>query len=85
MLFELSSCAFATGLEGERQELAALWGDAALRYAHDLNATEKSQRAADVLARLHYPDRLDEEVLRSSRESLHQRPVGESVRSLRGV
>lgn len=59
-------------LEEERQELATLWCDAALRYARELSAAGRPQRAADVLAtRLHHADRLDEEVLRALLESLY--------------
>lgn len=62
---------FAAWLEEERQELAGLWRDAALRYARELSATGKPQRAADVLARAHHADRFDEEVLRALLEGLY--------------
>lgn len=62
---------FAFWLEQERQELTALWRDAVLRHARELSATGKPQRAADVLARTHHTDRLDEEVPRALLESLY--------------
>ena len=59
-------------IEGERQELHALWRDAALQVCVRLEQSRQHRQAAELLRRLHHADPDDEAVLRRLMAALYR-------------